>query len=73
MLWKNFNELNRNTWPGLYEEKLVIFDGAVAIGYLCEPYSEFKNYKVEWCIQGEDELIIDLERVTYWSELPEMP
>ena len=73
MLWKAFNDLDKNTWPDCYDEKLLIFDGQIAIGHLTMPYSQFNNYKVEWCIQGEDELIIDIDKVTYWSNLPEMP
>lgn len=31
MLWKAFNELDKNTWPDTYDEKLLIFDGQIAI------------------------------------------
>jgi len=73
MFWKEFRDMDSDTWPATYEEKLLVFDGEIVIGHLCMPYAQFKNYKVEWCIQGEDENIIDIEKVTHWADLPGTP
>lgn len=72
-VWKEFNVLDKSTWPIIYQEVLIVFDGSICVGHLTQPYAQFGNNRVEWFIQGEDETIIDLEKVTHWAPLPELP
>jgi len=72
-IWKEFNDLDGSTWPDIYQEVLVIFEDCICIGHLTQPYAQFGNNRVEWFIKGEDETIIDLEKVTHWATLPELP
>ena len=71
--WIDFNELDSTTWPEHYQQVLVVFDGCLSLGYLCQPYAQFGNNTSEWSIDGECETIIDLSTVKYWADAPKLP